>query len=176
MTESTTPSAKTRKILIWPNFVLSSLSREVSKEEVALEENQQLIADMIATMRANNGFGLSAIQVGVGKRIMVMAVDKQDLVFINPTLKVSGEQEEMVEGCLSTPGIFERVKRYPKVEVRYLTKSGSEALSDFENTQAQCLQHEVEHMDGKMFLEKLPKKLQRQIRENLINLKKRTGR
>lgn len=161
-----------RKIVLWPDFRLNGKSEEVAKETISSDEIKILIADMIETMRAEGGIGLSAIQVGVGKRIVVAADGPSNRVFINPTISTTGAIKKLPEGCLSVPGVFQAVPRSEGVTVRALNENGQEFVLDLTGLLAQCLQHEIEHLDGKMFLSYVPTKVQRQIREYMIRLKK----
>lgn len=161
-----------RKLVLWPDLRLSAKSEEVKKEDIAGEEIQTLIKDMIETMRAENGVGLSAIQIGVPKRIVVAADGPTTRVFVNPTIEVDGEVRNVVEGCLSVPGVFQPIPRAEETLVRALSEEGKEFTLVYTGLLAQCLQHELEHLDGKMYLAHLPIKTQRQIREYMIRLKK----
>jgi peptide deformylase len=161
-----------RKLVLWPDGRLSAKSEEIQKENVSSDEIQTLIKDLVETMRAENGLGLSAIQVGIPKRIVVAADGPTARVFINPTLTPTGERRKVPEGCLSVPGVFHPIPRNEGVTVRALNEHGQEFVQDLNGTLAQCLQHELEHLDGKMFLSYLPIKVQRQIREYMVRYKK----
>lgn len=162
-----------RKIILWPSMVLSTKSVELTREEIASPETKALANDLIDTMRATGGAGLAAIQIGVPKRMLVIARGEENLVFINPTLTLNGAAEKMVEGCLSVPGVFEAVNRNPTVTVRATNENGHDFTVDADGLTAHALQHELEHLDGQIFVAKLPRKKQLAIREYMVNFKKK---
>src|SRR5882724_8855064 len=154
---ATIPSEKTqsmakRKLVLWPDPRLKAVSSLIDKESVGSEEIQTIIKDLIETMRAENGYGLSAIQIGIPKRIVVAADGPTNRVFINPTIETQGERRAVPEGCLSVPGVFQPIPRNEGVLVRAMNEAGQEFIAEFTGVLAQCLQHELEHLDGKMFL------------------------
>lgn len=121
---------------------------------------RKLAADMAETMYAAPGIGLAATQVNVHQRLLVLDIseDKSQLqIFINPEI-LSREGEAMgEEGCLSVPGIYEMVKRSERVRVRALDRDGKPFEIDADGLLAVCLQHEIDHLDGKVFVEYLSK-------------------
>ena len=136
---------------------------------------QTLIADMFETMYDAPGVGLAANQVGIDKRLAVMdcAGDKdkpEPWVMINPEIIDSSEKEEMEEGCLSVPGIFDRVQRFKRLKLRALDREGKPFEMEAEGLTAQAIQHEIDHLDGKLYIdylsslkrERIKKKLQKQ--------------
>jgi peptide deformylase len=131
---------------------------------------RKLAADMAETMYAAPGVGLAATQVDVHKRLVVIDVseDKNDLqVFINPEI-VSREGEcEAEEGCLSVPGIYELVTRAAKVKVRALNLEGEPFELEADELLAVCVQHEIDHLDGKVFVEYLSRLKQSRIKAKL---------
>lgn len=138
-----------REILLWPHTTLKNVSAAVRPEDLVAGVYDQLILDLFDTMYEAGGVGLSAIQVEVPYRIFVMDVTNKDWVFVNPVLsELAGGQELKNEGCLSLPGIFEQVKRWNKVTVKALDRNGKEFQHTFEGMEAQCCQHEAEHLDG----------------------------
>jgi len=134
-----------------------------------------LVDDMATTMYAAPGIGLAAIQVGVAQRVIVIDLSEsrnQLQVFINPQI-VSAEGEQVLEeGCLSVPGIFEPVTRAEHIRVRALNRDGEPFEFEARGLLATCIQHEIDHLDGKMFVdylsrlkqERITKKLQKQQR------------
>lgn len=117
-------------------------------------EIQELMKKMVPTMRKANGVGLAANQVGVDARLFV--VDSQDgpIFFINPEIiERSKETELMDEGCLSVPGFFSKVKRSTKVTCKSLDENGEEQVYDAEGLFAQVIQHEIDHLNGILFID-----------------------
>lgn len=136
---------------------------------------QALIKDLFETMYDAPGVGLAANQVGIDKRLAVMdcADDKskpQPFVLINPEIIETAAKEEMEEGCLSVPGIFDRVQRFTRLKVRALDSDGKPFEMEAEGLMAQAIQHEIDHLDGKLYIdylsslkrERIKKKLQKQ--------------
>lgn len=158
-------------ILIWPDPTLKEKSTAVDpKDDVA-----QVIENLLDTMYATSAVGLSAIQLGVPLRIFVMDIEgTEDLVFINPQiLGYDGKKELTNEGCMSLPGIVEQVERYPKVAVRFLDRNFVQHDQGFAGMEAQCVQHEVEHLDGILIPDHFSKERQELIR---LKLKHRQNR
>lgn len=115
----------------------------------------ELLDDMKETMYENNGVGLAAPQVGVLKRIVVIDVGEDYLELINPVIIASEGEQNETEGCLSLPGIFGIVKRPEKVVVEYLDRNGKKLRVEGEDLKAVCLCHELDHLDGILFDEKV---------------------
>lgn len=123
-------------------------------------ELQRLIDDMFETMYAAPGVGLAATQVGVAKRLAVMdcAEDKaqpQPLVIINPEILDPADKQDMEEGCLSVPGVGEKVQRYNRLTLRALDRHGQPFEMLAEGLMAQAVQHEIDHLDGALYLDRL---------------------
>jgi peptide deformylase len=138
----------------------------------------RLVDDMAETMYAAPGIGLAAIQVDVQKRIVVIDVseDQSDLkVFINPEiLRVEGTQEQE-EGCLSVPGIYARVRRAESILVRALDRAGREFTLEADGVLAVCIQHEIDHLDGKVFVDYLSRIKRERIRKKLSKHERRSS-
>ena len=131
---------------------------------------RKLVADMAETMYAAPGIGLAASQVDVHKRVIVIDVseDKNDLkVFINPEILSREGECEGEEGCLSVPGIYETVKRAAKVGVRALGLDGEAFELEAEGLLAVCVQHETDHLEGKVFVEYLSRLKQARLKAKL---------
>lgn len=129
-----------------------------------------LIDDMLDTMYAAPGIGLAATQVDVQKRIVVMDVSEnkdQPLVFINPTVLEREGECESEEGCLSVPGFYETVERAARVRVSALDRSGEPFELDARGLLAVCIQHEIDHLDGKLFVDYLSALKRDRIRKKL---------
>jgi peptide deformylase len=145
-----------RPILCLPDPQLRAVSEKVG---VVDDSIRALMDDMLETMYAAPGIGLAAIQIGVAKRVVVMDLAKKDeprapRFFVNPEiLETSGEETVYEEGCLSLPEYYEDVTRPSKVRVRYLDRDGESREVEAEGLLATCLQHEVDHLDGKLFID-----------------------
>jgi len=130
----------------------------------------RLIDDMLETMYAAPGIGLSATQVNVHRRLLVVDVsEKRDepLVFVNPEIVSREGAAKTEEGCLSVPGIFDQVERAAKVRVRAQDRTGAWFERDFDGMLAVCLQHEMDHLDGKLFVDYLSDLKRERIRKKL---------
>ena len=145
-------------ILVVPNPVLKQVSEPVAQVDAAL---RALMDDMLETMYAAPGIGLAAIQIGEPKRVIVMDLaregeEKQPRYFVNP--EILWKSEETVpyeEGCLSVPEYFDEVQRPAKVRLRYLNYQGDEVEEEAEGLYAVCIQHEMDHLDGVLFIDHL---------------------
>ncbi len=129
-----------------------------------------LVDDMLETMYAAPGIGLAATQVNVQKRIVVMDVSEQKnqpLAFINPALLEREGSSEAEEGCLSVPGFYETVRRAERVRVSALDRSGELFELDASGLLAVCIQHEMDHLDGKLFVDYLSTLKHNRIRKKL---------
>jgi peptide deformylase len=139
---------------------------------------RKLIKDMAATMYAAPGVGLAATQVDVHLRIIVIDVsEKRDQlrVFINPEIVAASGEADLEEGCLSVPGVYEKVRRAQRVRVRGLGTDGEPFVLDAEGLLAVCIQHEMDHLEGKVFVEKLSRLKQGRILARLRKQGRRTA-
>ena len=147
-----------REILVVPNPVLKQVSETV---RVVDDELRALMDDMLETMYAAPGIGLAAIQVGVPKRVIVMDLAREGeppapQYFVNPEiLWASEETAPYEEGCLSVPEIYDEVERPLQVKLKYLNYQGEEIVEDAEGLFAVCIQHEMDHLDGVLFIDHL---------------------
>ena len=147
-----------REILVVPNPVLKQVSASV---DVVTDELRALMDDMLETMYAAPGIGLAAIQVGVPKRVIVMDLaregeEPQPRHFVNPEiLWASDETAPYEEGCLSVPEIYDEVERPSQVKLKYLNYAGEEVVEDAEGLFAVCIQHEMDHLNGVLFIDHL---------------------
>jgi peptide deformylase len=149
-----------REIIILPDKRL----RLVSEPAQAIDpELRRLVDDMFETMYEAPGIGLAAIQIGVAKRVIVMDLAKKDdpkepRVFVNPqVLWRSDEKSLYEEGCLSIPEFYEEVERPAKVRVKFLDVTGAEQELEASGLMATCLQHEIDHLDGVLFIDHISK-------------------
>ncbi|HEX2826358.1 MAG TPA: peptide deformylase [Burkholderiales bacterium] len=130
------------------------------------ERIRKLVNDMAETMYAAPGIGLAATQVDVHERVLVIDIsdDHRDLrVFINPEIQEASGQAENEEGCLSVPGVYDRVTRAERVKVRALGADGEPFTIEAEGLLAVCIQHEIDHLDGKVFVDYLSRLKQQRI-------------
>jgi peptide deformylase len=147
-----------REILVVPDPILKKVSARV---EVVDDELRALMDDMLETMYAAPGIGLAAIQVGVPKRVIVMDLARQDeppapQYFVNPEiLWASEETAPYEEGCLSVPEIYDEVERPAQVKIRYQNYRGETVEEDAEGLFAVCIQHEMDHLEGVLFIDHL---------------------
>ncbi len=155
------------KILQYPDERLHKIAKPVEHVD---ESIRKLVREMAETMYAAPGIGLAATQVDVHKQVIVLDVSEthdQLRVFINPEIVASSGEEECEEGCLSVPGIYETVRRAAKVTVRALDEKGEPFMLEAEGLLAVCVQHEMDHLLGKVFVEYLSQLKQTRIRTKL---------
>ena len=149
-----------KQILTEPNKILRQVSKPV--ESVSKEE-QILMDDMLETMYAANGIGLAAIQIGVPKRIIVMDLsrdekNKEPRYFVNPIIKnKNSDKATYEEGCLSVPNQFAEIDRPSTCVVEYLDYDGKKQILNAEGLLATCIQHEMDHLEGILFIDYLSK-------------------
>ena len=148
-----------RNILTEPNKLLRQISQKVDKVG---KEEQKLMDDMLETMYSANGIGLAAIQIGVPKRIIVMDLskekEKKPMFFINPEINNKNKVHSVYEeGCLSVPNQFAEIERPSTCEVKYLDYNGNEKILKAEGLLATCIQHEMDHLEGVLFIDYLSK-------------------
>ena len=161
-----------REIVVYPDKRLKLISKEVTSFDGALHD---LLDDMYETMRAKNGVGLAAIQVGEAVRALIINVPLEDkdgdaygeehdandqpkentLEMINPVILEKEGCEKFQEGCLSIPGVYEDVERAKHVKVEYFDRNGEKQTIEDDGFLAVAIQHEMDHLDGKVFIEKL---------------------
>tara|TARA_B100000945_G_scaffold109188_1_gene86556 strand:- start:1266 stop:1790 length:525 start_codon:yes stop_codon:yes gene_type:complete len=154
-----------KKLITVPDEVLRKKSQNIQKVG---EEEEKLVKDLFETMYHHKGIGLAAIQIGIPKRIIVLDVMQKDnqkkpLCFINPVIKkLSNEKSKYEEGCLSIPNTFIEIERPKTCIVEYIDINGKKKNMDCDNLLSTCIQHEINHLDGKLiidFLSKLKKDL-----------------
>ena len=157
------------KILIFPDQRL----RTVAKEILAIDDEIKLLANnLLETMYEGDGIGLSATQVDVHKRILVVDVSEEKdspLILINPKIDVLNEEEKLYsEGCLSVPGFFEQVSLPSKINITALNLEGEKFNIAAADLLAVAVQHEMDHLDGKIFVDFLSALKRQRIRKKLI--------
>ena len=159
-------------ILEFPDERLRQKAKPVEKVD---DDIRKLIDDMFETMYAAPGIGLAATQVNVQRRLLVLDISEeknQPLALINPELLTREGQEESDEGCLSVPGVFEKVKRAEKIRVRALNRDGESFEMDADGLLAVCIQHEIDHLEGKLFVDYLSP-LKRQLARKKVKKEQR---
>ncbi|HEY1978132.1 MAG TPA: peptide deformylase [Candidatus Baltobacteraceae bacterium] len=135
---------------------LRKVAKKVDPKEIADPLFQQLIDDMFATMYDAPGVGLAAPQVNVSKRFFVMDVhddEYEPAVVINPKIESAEEEIEMTEGCLSVPGMVGEIVRFKRVAVSGLDRNGEKIRLEGDGLLAQCLQHEIDHLNGVLYVD-----------------------
>ena len=147
-----------RDILVVPDPILKQVSKPV---EAVDDDLRALMDDMLETMYAAPGIGLAAVQVGVPERIICMDLsregeEKAPQFFVNPEILWASEETlPYEEGCLSVPDIYDEVERPVEVKLRYLNYQGEQVEEDAEGMYAVCIQHEMDHLDGVLFIDHL---------------------
>ena len=166
-----------KTILTEPNKILRQVSLPV--EKVGNEE-KQLMDDMLETMYEAKGIGLAAIQIGIHKRIIVMDIGskkKEPMYFINPVIKnKNSEHSTYEEGCLSVPNQFAEVNRPSSCEVEYLDYNGNKKILKASGLLATCIQHEMDHLEGILFIDYLSKLKKMMIVKKLSKQKNKIDR
>jgi peptide deformylase len=156
-----------RTILEFPDPRLRTRAQPVKVFDAALGT---LIDDMLETMYAAPGIGLAATQVDVHKRVIVIDISderNEPVVLVNPEILSREGEASTEEGCLSVPGIFDEVKRAAKVRLRFQERSGATVERDYEDILAVCIQHEMDHLEGKLFVDYLSDLKRERIRKKL---------
>ena len=168
-----------RRILTEPNKILRQVSKPV---ESVKKEEQKLMDDMLETMYNANGIGLAAIQIGIPKRIIVMDIsrneeEKKPMYFVNPVIDNKDvENSTYEEGCLSVPDYFAEVDRPKKCRVQYLDYNGEKKALVADGLLATCIQHEMDHLEGILFIDYLSKLKKTMIVKKLSKQKERPDR
>lgn len=145
-----------KPLIILPDPLLRQASKPIERIDT---ETQRLADDMLETMYDAPGIGLAAIQIGVPRRMLVIDVsregeEKTPLVFINPEIVTSSDDRSVYEeGCLSIPDYYAEVERPARVTVKYLDRDGKEQLTEAEGLLATCVQHEIDHLNGVLFID-----------------------
>lgn len=161
-------------ILHYPDARLHTVARPVAEVDARI---RKLVDDMAQTMYAAPGIGLAATQVNVHERVVVIDISESHdalRVFINPEIVAQSGSEESEEGCLSVPGVFDKVKRAERVTVRALDRDGKPFELEADGLLAVCIQHELDHLKGKVFVDylsglkrnRIKAKLAKQAREH----------
>ena len=158
------------KIVLYGTPVLRKVSKKVEKIDNKLNET---LDEMVVTMRNAKGIGLAANQVGIDERFFVLEIEDKIKKIINPEiLEFSEEVIEIEEGCLSLPGIYKKAIRPRVIKVKYWNEKGEEVTEEMEELWARAFQHELDHLDGILFIDKISPMSKRLISKKLEQLKK----
>ena len=164
-------------ILCFPDPRLHKVAKPVAQVD---DRIRQQIADMFETMYDANGIGLAATQVDFHERLIVIDVSQdrdQKLVLINPEILWASEEKKVnEEGCLSVPGIYDGVERSVAVKVRALDENGTSREIEADGLLAICIQHEIDHIDGKVFVEYLSPLKRNRIKTKMVKMQKQATR
>lgn len=146
-----------RHVLTTPDAELRVISKNISTEEILSTDMQSLVRDLLETMKVENGIGIAAPQIGIHKRLIIVDVgNNQPFAFFNPVLtSKSFSKTESEEGCLSVPGVFGIVKRHRAVTVTAQNLQGVTQTFRAEGLTAIVFQHEIDHLDGVLFIDKV---------------------
>jgi peptide deformylase len=146
-----------REIVTDGHPTLRKVAKRVDPREIAEPLFQQLIDDMFETMYDAPGVGLAAPQVNVSKRLFVIDVhddEREPAVVINPKIESAEEEVELTEGCLSVPGMVGEITRFKRMAISGLDRNGNKIRLEGEGLFAQCLQHEIDHLNGVLYVDK----------------------
>lgn len=160
------------EILHFPDPRLRKKAHPVDKVD---DQIRQTVGDMLETMYAAPGIGLAATQVNIQQQIIVMDVSEsknEPLCLINPVIVTKEGNEEMQEGCLSVPGIFETVQRAEKITVKAIDENGNAITQEANGLLAVCIQHEMDHLDGLLFVDYLSPLKRERIKKKLLKQKR----
>jgi peptide deformylase len=164
-------------ILTYPDPRLHTVAKPVAAVD---DRIRQLVADMLDTMYAADGIGLAATQVNVHERVVVIDVSEQrndPLVLVNPEITWASEETQVNdEGCLSVPGIYDGVVRPSRVKVKALDREGQSRTVEAEGLLAVCIQHEMDHLSGKVFVEYLSPLKRNRIKTKMIKAQRDSAR
>ena len=168
-----------KEIITVPDEILKKVSEPI--EKIGVNE-KKLIDNLFDTMYNSNGIGLAAVQIGILKRILVVDVSNKDeknqpIVLVNPVIKnLSDEKSIYEEGCLSIPETFVEIERPKICEVEYIDEKGSKKILKCDGLLSTCVQHEINHLDGKLIIDHLSKLKKDFIIKKISKIKKSPGR
>ena len=163
--------AKQLPILVYPHPSLRKTAKPVDR---VTPEIADLVDDMVYTMYEANGIGLAAVQVDRPLQIVVVdtSEDKDSpQIYINPVINESSGQQTTEEGCLSVPGFFEEVERADTVQITAMDRNGVQFTRELDGLDSVCVQHEIDHLNGKVFVDYLSRLKRSRIRKKLLKEK-----
>ena len=159
-------------IQVYGAKILRTMTRALEKEEIN-DELRKTLDEMVKTMRLANGVGLASTQVNIDRRYFVMEIDGIVKKCINPEiLEILADNVRTDEGCLSIPGIFKKVSRPDKIKVKYLNEYAEEVVEEMQGLWAKAFQHETDHINGMMYIDRLTPVNKNLIRKKLEIIKK----
>ena len=168
-----------KEIITVPNEILKKVSEPIEKVDI---NEKKLIRDLFDTMYNSNGIGLAAVQVGILKRVLVVDVSgenekRKPIALINPLIKnLSEDMSVYEEGCLSIPETFIEIERPKICEVEYIDETGSKKILKCDGLLSTCVQHEINHLDGKLIIDHLSKLKKDFIIKKISKIKKNPDR
>lgn len=166
------------EVLIYPEENLAKVCEPVAKEDINAELNK-FIDDMFDTMYEHEGIGLAASQVDVLKRVITIDIEgdkTNQIVLINPEVLEASGETGIEEGCLSIPGCRALVPRKEKLKVKALNRKGEEFVLDADGLLAICIQHEIDHLNGVLFVDHISALKRQRFKEKMLKLKKQISR
>jgi len=163
------------EIVTYPNDLLHAKSTMVDEERFGSEELKHLIYDMFYTMKVKGGVGLAAVQVGRTEQLIVLSLE-EPVVLINPKMVAMEGEQVFEEGCLSVPGFFNDTTRAEKIRIVYRDEEGTDKELTAEGLTAVCIQHEMDHLDGKLFVDELSVMKRMRVRKKVEKTLKEIGR
>ncbi|MGK0297451.1 MAG: peptide deformylase [Gammaproteobacteria bacterium] len=166
------------EVLRFPDPRLRKIASPIERIDDSIKE---LAKDMLETMYVENGIGLAATQVNIQKRIIVIDLNNENpnpMILVNPKIISATGNEEMQEGCLSVPDVFETVQRSEIISVKYLTLDSKVIEQQADDLLAVCIQHEIDHLDGKLFIDylsplkrnRIEKRVEKQIKQDKLQV------
>lgn len=161
------------KVLKYPDPFLRTNAKPVEKVD---ESVQKELDDMMETMYEDNGVGLAATQVGIDRRMFVMDCSdtrNKPLYLINPEIIEAEDEIDSEEGCLSFPGVYAVVKRKRKITVKFLDRDGNEQSETLVGLDSRCVQHEIDHLDGKVFVDYLTPLKRKMLEKKMMKQRKK---
>lgn len=160
------------ELQIYGAKILRTVTTALEPEEIN-DDLRKILDDMVKTMRLANGVGLASTQVGIDRRYFVMEIDETVKKCINPEiLEILDKNVSVDEGCLSIPGIFKKVSRPDKIKVKYLNEYGEEIIEEMQGLWAKAFQHETDHINGMMYIDRLTPVNKNLIKKKLEIIKK----
>ena len=161
------------KIITHPNPVLRKKSKEIKVKDIETKEFKSLLSSMIKTMIETDGVGLAAPQIGKSIRLAIINSKDGPFCIVNPKItKKSWAKELEMEGCLSIPGIFGKVKRHKKISLTYYDRSGKKVKKSVQGLMARVMQHEIDHLNGILFIDKAIEIKDSRTEDEAIKVKK----
>ncbi len=160
-----------RQVRVYGDPVLRVKSKPVLEMDSSVEE---LVDEMFEALEEEGGIGLAAPQIGVPLRIIIVSlpaeIGRTEVALINPEIKSAEGWQEFEEGCLSVPGIFDKVKRRARIKIEGLLPNGARFESEYEGFPATVFQHEIDHLDGVLFVDRLPRMKRRLLEKELSEI------